>query len=242
MSYPIFTDFKQPLLFAHRGLSTKAPENTMTAFKLAWESGVPGIELDVRLCQTEEVVVIHDSLLERTTGEEGYVEHTDLKTLKSYTAGPNGEKIPLLSEVFEAAPDSTYFDIEMKVEERNAREMALALSKVISEYGMEGRCIISSFYPSGIREISIAAPGVPTALIYSEKLVKEHRIQHFFARWLSGTPVLKPEWTIMEESLRYLRRLIPWTVNDVEEAKRLIKLGAVGIISDDPTPLLTEAP
>lgn len=239
MSYAIFTEYKQPLLFAHRGLSTKAPENTLSAFKLAWESGVPGVELDVRLTADDQIVVIHDSSLKRTTGEEGYVEETDLETLKTYDAG-NGERIPLLSEVFDAAPDNAYFDIEMKVEGRNARELALALSKVISEYQMNDCCIVSSFFPSGLREIGIATPRVPTALIYSERLVKEHKVQHFFARLFSAPAVLKPEWTIMEDSLRHLRRLIPWTVNDTDEAKRLLELGAVGIISDDPTPLLTE--
>ena len=238
MMFPFFENYRRPLLFAHRGLSSKAPENTLAAFKLAWESGIQGVELDIRLCATEEVIVFHDNDLERMTGKEGTVEQSDLEELKGYTAGETGEKIPLLSEVFEAAPDHTYFDIEMKIEQSNGREMALALSKLITEYGMEGRCIVSSFYPSGLREIKIAAPKIPTALIYSERLVKEHRLQHFAARLFSATHLLKPEWPLFESSMRYARPLIPWTVNDMETARRLIDLGAFGIISDDPTPLL----
>ncbi|MBN1685118.1 MAG: glycerophosphodiester phosphodiesterase, partial [Spirochaetales bacterium] len=53
---PFLENYDRPLFFAHRGLSAKAPENTLAAFKLAWESGVPGVELDIRLCATEEVV------------------------------------------------------------------------------------------------------------------------------------------------------------------------------------------
>ena len=240
MNVPFFNNFKRPFLFAHRGLSAKAPENTMRAFKLAWESGIPGIELDIRLTADEEVVVFHDNDLTRITGKEGIIEQMNLEEVRKLDAG-EGERIPLLREVFEAAPDNAYFDIEMKVDARNGREMALALSKIIAEYELEESCIVSSFYPSGLREIKIAAPTVATAFIYSERLVKEHPIQHFFARTASATTFLKPEWPVMEASLKHLRALITWTVNDPEKARELIKLGAVGIISDDPTPLLEDA-
>ncbi len=231
-------------MFAHRGCSAKAPENTLSAFKLAWDSGIHGVELDVRLCAGGELVVFHDEELVRTTGNEGLVELTSLETLKTYDAGARfdksfaGERIPLLSEVFEAAPENSYFDIEMKVSNQNGREMSLALSKMISKYNMEERCIVSSFYPSAIREIKIAAPKVPIAFIYSESLVKEHPIQHFFARRMSDTPILKPEWPLLKSSLRHGRPVIPWTINDTDEALRCIELGAEGIISDDPSPLL----
>ena len=237
-------NFARPLLFAHRGYSAKAPENTLSACKLAWESGIKGVELDIRLCESGELVVFHDEELIRTTGNEGLVEVTSLETLKTYDAGAHfderfkGERIPLLSEVFEAAPENTYFDIEMKVSYRNGRELSIALAKLISRYNMEERCIVSSFYPSAIREIKIVAPRIPIAFIYSESLVKEHPIQHFIARRMSATPILKPEWPLTKASLRHRRPVIPWTVNDPEEARRCLALGAAGIISDDPTPLL----
>lgn len=238
MSPSFLQDFARPLLFAHRGYSAKAPENTLAAFELAWKSGIPGIELDIHLCKSGELVVFHDEELERITGTAGTIESTDLETLKTLDAG-KGERIPLLSEVFEAAPDHAYFDIEMKVSYRNGREMSLELAKLIKEHEMERRCITSSFYPSAIREIKIAAPSIPVAFIYSERLVKEHRVQHFLARRISNTPILKPEWPLAKSSLRHRRPLIPWTVNDVDEAKRCLELGAVGIISDDPAPLLS---
>ena len=111
---PFLENYDRPLFFAHRGLSARAPENTLAAFKLAWDSGVPGVELDIRLCATEDIVVFHDNDLERITGKQGTIEQSDLDELKSYDAG-EGEKIPLLSEVFEAAPPDVYFDIEMKL-------------------------------------------------------------------------------------------------------------------------------
>ena len=87
MTPAFLKDFSRPLLFAHRGYSTKAPENTLAAFKLAWESGIPGVELDARLCESGEIVVFHDEELMRTTGAEGLVETTGLETLRTYDAG-----------------------------------------------------------------------------------------------------------------------------------------------------------
>jgi glycerophosphoryl diester phosphodiesterase len=244
MNGSFFYDLPRPLLFAHRGLSAKAPENTMPAFKTAWEHGIPGIELDVRMCASGELVVFHDETLERTTGTDGYLEATDIETLRSLDAGSYfgeefaGTGIPLLSEVVEAAPEKVYFDIEMKVAAGNAREMALSLGRFLSEHEMENRCIISSFYPTALREIKIAAPSIPTAFIYSEELVREHRIQNFLARRISATPILKPEWPLTKAALKHHRPLVPWTVNDPEQARFCIDLGAAGIISDDPTFLL----
>jgi glycerophosphoryl diester phosphodiesterase len=116
--------------------------------------------------------------------------------------------------------------------------LSLALAKLITQHNMEDRCIASSFYPSAIREIKIAAPMIPIAFIYSQSLVKEHPIQNFMARRISATPILKPEWPLTKASLRHHRPVIPWTVNDVEEARRCLELGVAGIISDDPSPLL----
>jgi glycerophosphoryl diester phosphodiesterase len=245
MSFTFLENFKRPLIFAHRGYSAKAPENTRSAFKLAWKSGVPGVELDIRLCDSDEVVVFHDEELIRTTGHEGLVETSSLETLKTYDAGGyfddrfKGEQIPLLSEVFDSAPAGTYFDIELKISNRNGRELSLALAKLIAQHNMEDRCIISSFYPSAIREIKIAAPKIPIAFIYSQSLAKEHPIQNFLARRISDTPILKPEWPLTKSALRHRRAVISWTVNDSEEARRCLDLGAVGIVSDDPSPLLS---
>ncbi len=65
---PLLPDRPRPLVFAHRGCSSLAPENTMAAFSLAKRMGVPGIELDIHLCATGELVVAHDHTFRRLAG------------------------------------------------------------------------------------------------------------------------------------------------------------------------------
>src|SRR6185295_6329835 len=71
---------------AHRGLSASAPENTMTAFKLAAEAGCDLIEFDVHLTKDDQLVVIHDDTLERTTNGTGYVRDHTLAEIKALDA------------------------------------------------------------------------------------------------------------------------------------------------------------
>ena len=92
------------LNFAHRGFSGKYPENTMLAFRKAWEAGADGIELDVQLTKDGQVVIIHDEKLDRTTNGTGNVRDYTLAELRrldaSYIyAGQMGiNPIPTLEE------------------------------------------------------------------------------------------------------------------------------------------------
>src|ERR1700691_2371330 len=88
------------LVIAHRGASGYEPENTLASFKKALEIGVDGIELDVHLSKDGNVMVIHDSWVNRTTNGIGRVENKTLKELQKLDAG-NGEKIPTLQEVLD---------------------------------------------------------------------------------------------------------------------------------------------
>ena len=73
---------KQPKIFAHRGASSYAPENTLPAFALATRQGADGIELDVHLTRDGQLVVIHDETLERTTNGSGWVKDHTLAQLQ----------------------------------------------------------------------------------------------------------------------------------------------------------------
>ena len=77
-----------PLIIAHRGDATSAPENTIPAFKKALNLGADGIELDVRLTKDRELVVFHDRVLGRTAAGSGPVNHTPKTRCGSWTLAP----------------------------------------------------------------------------------------------------------------------------------------------------------
>ncbi len=77
-------DKQHPLVFAHRGASGYAPENTMASFEKAVELGTDGFELDVQLTADGELVVIHDEWLERVSNGTGFVKDYTYEQLKRF--------------------------------------------------------------------------------------------------------------------------------------------------------------
>ena len=135
---------------AHRGFCDRYPENTLLAFQKALELGVDQIETDVRITKDNELVLIHDTTLNRTTNGEGKVCDYTLAELKQLDAG-NGETIPTLRELFELIKDhpTLTLDLELKEYPVSGWEEAAfyACDKTIAmveEYGFAERCVINS--------------------------------------------------------------------------------------------------
>ena len=109
----------QPVIFAHRGASAHAPENTLAAFELALAQQADALELDVKLSADGHVVVIHDATVDRTTNGHGRVRDLSLADLKKLDAGSffsqafAGENIPTLDEVFESFGKRTFINVEL---------------------------------------------------------------------------------------------------------------------------------
>ncbi len=105
---------------AHRGVSAAAPENTIAAFQRAIEANIPMIELDVQLSRDQELVVIHDFSLDRTTNGSGAVHHHTMEQLEQLDAGSwfapefAGQRILRLSEALDLLLPHCYLNIEIK--------------------------------------------------------------------------------------------------------------------------------
>ena len=78
----LFPFAQYPLLFGHRGCSKLAPENTLASFQQILDHNVPGVELDVQMCSTGEIIVLHDLNLKRTTGLDSLASETELAEIK----------------------------------------------------------------------------------------------------------------------------------------------------------------
>jgi len=115
-----FNPVSAQMITAHRGASHDAPENTLAAFRLAWEQGADAVEGDFYLTADSQIVCIHDADTLRTTGVKEVVAKTDLDRLRELDAGSwkspefSGEKIPTFAEVMESIPAGKRFYIELK--------------------------------------------------------------------------------------------------------------------------------
>ena len=143
----------KPVVFAHRGASKYAPENTISAFKLAIEQQADAIELDVQLTADKEVVVFHDNKLDRTTNGKGYLKDHDYQSLLELSAGKlfgppyQPEKIPALFQVFETFGKSIYYNIELKNLLTPLDSLPAQVISIIQEYNLEDHVLVSSFNP-----------------------------------------------------------------------------------------------
>ena len=224
----------RPRVWAHRGDSAHAPENTMRAFDQARAAGADGIELDVMFDGDRNVVVFHDSLLDRLTGRPGRMDRLPAAERAALRIG--GEPVPLLADVLAA------FDLEINVElksERLGRMGALvaATAKVIADSGRADQILVSSFDPVSLIQLHRYLPDIALAYLFHEDQALPLR-RGWIGNWM-GASLLHPQSTLCtESSVRAWHTAgLPvnaWTVDDRAELERLARLGVDGVFANDP--------
>lgn len=235
------------LSFAHRGAREAAPENTLSAFLAAEIMGADGIELDVMFSKDDQLAVIHDYELDRTTDGEGLVEDYTMDQIKGLDAGSwfdqafTGEHIPTLEEVLEIIDPGTLINIELKTETPATDGLEKAVVKVIQDYDLYGRVVVSSFNPIALLRVKWADRDIPVGLLYAPDLPR-----YLSEGWF--IPILRPEQLhprydmVDEKYMEWARkkgyRVNVWTVNEAADLKRMLELKVDGIITDRPDQLL----
>ncbi|HET7629626.1 MAG TPA: glycerophosphodiester phosphodiesterase, partial [Bacillales bacterium] len=161
-------------IYAHRGSSGSYPENTMIAFREAERAGADGIEFDVQMSKDDELVVIHDEKVNRTTNGKGWVREHTLKELKQLNAGvktKRHESIPTFEEVLAWAQDSALkLNIELKTGLIPYAGIEEKLVEYIHRYGLSDRVIVSSFNHYSVEKIHKINPELETAILFMEAL------------------------------------------------------------------------
>ena len=232
-----------PLIIAHRGASAVAPENTLAAFELAHQASADGIELDVMLCKDNQLVVIHDDTVDRTTNGSGrvrdmtYAELEELDVGSHFSADFVGEKIPLLTQVYELLGKKLLINVELKNYATPFDDLTAKVIELTEKFNLVDSIILSSFNPinlSKARRINrnirlglLTAPGKPGKILRS-------RVGRIFPY-----DALHPHYSDTNSNLiQYMhqinRHVNVWTVDDPDELLRLKALGIDAVICNDP--------
>lgn len=233
----------RPVIFAHRGASVHAPENTIAAFDLALEHQADAIELDVQLTADGHLIVIHDKSVGRTTDGAGNVNAMRLEEIKVLDAGSSfdarfrGEPVPTLEEVFERYGGKTYLNVELKNETSPWNALPARVVQVVDSFNVGDEVLISSFNPLAILRVRRLNPDIPIAALAYRSWKGEP------VRRTAGNPfrteALHVDRRDVTEELvarahRNNQRLHAYTVNDVIEIQKLAAMGVDGIFTDDP--------
>ena len=234
-----------PLIVAHRGSSFDAPENTLPAFRLAWEQGADGVEGDFLLTKDAQIVCIHDASTKRLADKNLVVSKSTLQELRALDVGAwkhekfKGTKIPTISEVFATIPKGKKIFVEVKC-------------------GPE----IVPFLVKEIRKANLETDQV-RLICFNTKAIKSFKenMPNYKAYWLSGFNKKNGSWKpSVDQVITTLQNCkadgldsqhtIPpefsksvikagfewhaWTINDARTAQRLAKRGIDSITTDRP--------
>jgi glycerophosphoryl diester phosphodiesterase len=226
---------------AHRGSSGTCPENTRAAIVKALDAGVEMIEIDCQLSKDGHVVVFHDERLARTARTRGFVRSKTLKELKKLDIGSwfkksfKGERILTLEEVLDLVDGRADLNIDVKGDSQGALGMELKLLFILSHYEYLERTVFSSFDHRIVRRVRELAPDTRIGILHGAGM-KENPLQ--LARELGAESVhLQKELATpaaLESAAEAGLKTLVWTVNDVGEMEKLLKLGVDGIFSDYP--------
>lgn len=228
-------------IWAHRGASAYAPENTLAAFRAAAELGADGVELDVQRARDGDLVVIHDATLQRTTQGRGPVaEYTvaQIKTLDAgFKSGPSfrGERIPTLAEAL-GYIRSTPLRVNIHLKSAVPADLPLErrVLQEVSAAGLGSRTVISSFSEDVLRRVRRSEPSLQLAILCTEfaPIAPMYAVQFGAQAVHPSLGVVSPAY--LRDALAVQVKVRPFTVNAKTDLWRIAVWGAHGVITDDP--------
>jgi glycerophosphoryl diester phosphodiesterase len=211
----------------HRGARAYEPENTLRSFKIALELGVDAVELDVRKTKDNEIVVIHDPDIKRTTSGSGLVSDLSLQQIKSFSTEKN-EKIPTLEEALDFIACRVKVFVELK--EAGIEDQVL---KIIRKKKFEKDAILTSFLEDALKRVREIDPEIETGLIYAKHKNPLKSALELKAQWLLAFYKFTHTANVQKAHEKGLKVLV-WTVNTPEEIAEMKQKGVDGIASDKP--------
>lgn len=166
------------LIYAHRGASGYAPENTLEAFELAVRQGADGIELDVHMTRDGELVVAHDETIDRVADGSGLISEMTLAELKRYSFGKawplyKDARIPTLREVYELiAPTALAVNCELKNSYIDYPGLEKAAIDLAAQMGLSDRLMYSSFNHHSLVRIKRMDKSIRCGMLYEATLIE----------------------------------------------------------------------
>lgn len=238
-------------LYAHRGASAILPENTLEAFARALADGADALETDVHLTRDGAVVVHHDRTGRRTAGIARAVAQVDLAEVRRWDAGQGltlggermagrGFRVPTLEEVLGAFPDVPV-NVDIKA---HGRGVAGRVIEVVRRAGAEGRVTLTSVDDATCRAVRAHGYRGPIGLGRLAGLFVVAAPRFLLKRFRPPGEALQIPWRfkgqrfdrpdVVQRARELGLRLDYWTIDDPEVAARIARLGADGVMSNDP--------
>lgn len=226
-------DFQQAhtlLCIGHRGAAGHEPENTLRSVRRALEMGAGGIEIDVH-CLEGELIVIHDSRLNRTTNGSGLLRRHTLAQVRNLDAG-KGQRIPLLREVLDTVDRKALVNIELKGLRTAAPVLALLRDYVAHRGWSPSDFLISSFHRAELRQLRDS--GFPIGILFARSARLFRPLARALGAWSIHVPLGRVTPGLVSRVHADGLKLFVFTVNDPADMDRMQQMGVDGIFTDYP--------
>lgn len=232
-------------IIAHRGMSTLAPENTMAAFNLIPQYHVHWLETDIAITKDQQLVILHDGDVSRTTNGKGKVTELTFDQLRALSAGSwfaerfRSERIPTFDEVIDFI-NRYHINVNLEIKPIKGQQASYLTQSLISQLARKvnridsrNRVIISSFYPRILSQMKAQRPDLEYACLFS---------RYTWPFWrpitrMLGTKIIHPDdYNMTARKIRQLKKhgfeVNVWTVDRIDRANQLFNWGADGIFTD----------
>lgn len=239
MIIPMILQKPSTMIIAHRGASHDAPENTLASVNLAWERNADAVEVDVHLSIDKRIMVIHDEDTRRTTGQKMVIRESNSTDLRSLDASNGmdefrGEKIPFLEEVIKTIPEGKVLFIEVKTDTL----IIPCLVDLLASSPDKSQLVVISFDFSVCAMLKKEIPAIPVYWLHYtlSGSYKTRWITRAVDAGLDGLNFRHKgiNQDYVEAVHRSGMKMFAWTVDDPEDAARLIESGIDGITSNRP--------
>ena len=233
-----------PLILAHRGARRYAPENTISAFKKVIELKLDGVEFDVQSTSDGLPVVIHDDNLHKLTGRHlhlhktPYVDIINLDAGRQFSPYFSGEGIPTFKDVLAVFKGTgMLLNVELKSQARQNKNFVPRVIETIKDAGLESQVLVSSFSRELLYKVGRAAPYLKRSLLLRPRAF--FFLDVLFSATILAVCGINPHISILNKYLmRYANargmNVMTWAANEPYEIRKAIKLGVLGIITDEP--------
>lgn len=235
------------LIFAHRGASGYAPENTMAAFILAADMGAHGIEFDVQITRDQRLIIHHDRVLGRTEDATGPLKNWTFADLRSMDVGSwhsgdfGSAQMPTPEEVVEEVGHRLLLNFELVNDSIHLNGTADLLVDLFQRMNLYDRAMISSFNPRSLWRVKKLEPRITLGALWDP--TEPWYLRGSWWRDLLQPQALHPRHdlvtpSMVEQSHGRGQRIHTWTVNDAATARRLADMGVDMLMGDYPDRLL----
>jgi glycerophosphoryl diester phosphodiesterase len=230
------SDERTIAIHAHRGVCTRAPENTLAAVREAIAAGADYVETDVQLSRDGVLVVVHDRDFSRLGGVATKVWELSYEEIRKIPLGRNAapefhsEVTPTLDDLLAEAQGRVRVNIELKFYGDHQAGLARKVVEAVRARGMLDQVIIQCLEYDPLLEVRQLAPTVPIGYLLSFNAREPARLEVDFL----SVEQNRIDRTFILGAHRRGQLVYAWTVNMAEQLGHLYDVGVDGVITDDP--------